>query len=331
MDAAVLLALAAALAAGVNAWKLRGGGSDGLPWVGDWDSYVESKALAAGIGIVTMRELADRVPSAVLDARPRELYRAGHVPGAWPCPAGKEKLTVLFHVNRMTAKSGIKERIISQFPVKRLMMAQLHNLGNISYVGSFRVIRKEERFWGTLGTAVGSLKFQFWLDERNKYVVGNASTRKLHFGKVMGMKNVGPLAAKADFKIDISKPRTAAMRRKLGGKLPIGAVNATIDDCSYKGVHVRNVAVTVNSNGAEATGDVIQRGNWRDISCSFSFTDTNQMHKLKVSRGRMKFHKMTDEAKQAKRERKEARKAERQAKRDVKKAEKSKKKSFLFF
>lgn len=60
------------------------------------------------------------------------------------------------------------------------MMAQLHNLGNISYVGSFRVIRKEERFWGTLGTAVGSLKFQFWLDERNKYVVGNASTRKLH-------------------------------------------------------------------------------------------------------------------------------------------------------
>ena len=87
---------------------------------------------------------------------------------------------------------------------------------------------------------------------------------------------------------------------------------------------------------------VIQRGNWRDISCSFSFTDTNQMHKLKVSRGRMKFHKMSDEAKQAKRERKEARKAERQAKRDakkaekaakkeVKKAEKSKKKSFLFF
>ena len=205
-------------------------------------------------------------------------------------------------------------------------------------MGSFRVIRKEERFWGTLGTAVGSLKFQFWLDERNKYVVGNASTRKLHFGKVMGMKDVGPLAAKADFKIDISKPRTAAMRRKLGGKLPIGAVNATIDDCSYKGVHVRNVAVTVNSNGAEATGDVIQRGNWRDISCSFSFTDTNQMHKLKVSRGRMKFHKMSDEAKQAKRERKEARKAERQAKRDAKKAEKaakkaekSKKKSFLFF
>ena len=247
----------------------------------------------------------------------------------------KEKLTVLFHVARMTAKSGIKERIISQFPVKRLMMTQLHNLGNISYTGSFRVIRKEERFWGTLGTAVGSLKFQFWLDERNKYVVGNASTQKLHFGKVMGMKDVGPLAAKADFKIDISKPRTAVMRRKLGGKLPIGKVSATIADCSYKGVHVRNVDVNVTSDGAVATGDVIQRGNWRDLSCSFSFTDTNQMHKLKVSHGRMKFHKMSNEARQAKRERKEARKAERQAKREAKKAEKAakkkSKKSFLFF
>ena len=117
--------------------------------------------------------------------------------------------------------------------------------------------------------------------------MGNASTQKLHFGKVMGMKDVGPLAAKADFKIDISKPRTAVMRRKLGFKLPIGKVSAT------------------------------------------------QMHKLKVSHGRIKFHKMSDEARQAKRERKEARKAERQAKREAKKAEKDAKKAakrnFLHF
>ena len=123
------------------------------------------------------------------------------------------------------------------------------------------------------------------------------------------MKDVGPLSANADFRIDISTPRTAVMRRKLGGKLPIGKVDAHIDDCSYKGVHVRHIAITVNSNGAEATGDVIQRGNWRDLSCSFSFTDTNQMHKLKVHRGRVKFHKMSDEARQAKRARKQARQA----------------------
>ena len=239
----------------------------------------------------------------------------------------KEKLTVLFRVSRMTAKSGIKEKIISQFPVKRLMMKQLHNLGNISYKGSFRVIRKEECFWGTLGTAVGSMNFLFWLDERNKYVVGNASTRRLDFGRVMGMKDVGAIAAKADFKIDISKPRTAAMRRKLGGKLPIGKVNATIDDCSYKGVHVRNVAVNVNSDGALASGDVVQQGNWRDISCSFSFANTDEMHKLKVTHPRMRFHKMSDEAKQAKRERKEAKKAQKQAQKAERKAQKEAKKT----
>ena len=238
-----------------------------------------------------------------------------------------EKLTILFHVSRMTAKSGIKEKIISQFPVKRLMMKQLHNLGNISYKGSFRVIRKEERFWGTLGTAVGSMNFQFWLDERNKYVIGHASTRRLDFGRVMGMKDVGAIAAKADFKIDISKPRTAAMRRKLGGKLPIGKVNATIDDCSYKGVHVRNVAVNVNSDGALASGDVVQQGNWRDISCSFSFANTDEMHKLKVTHPRMRFHKMSDEAKQAKRERKEAKKAQKQAQKAERKAQKEAKKT----
>lgn len=95
-DAAALLVLAAALAAGINAIALRTGG--GLPWAGEWDTYVETRAHAAGIGIVTMRELEDRVPSAVLDARPRELYDAGHIPGAWPCPAGDVDAALAEHV-----------------------------------------------------------------------------------------------------------------------------------------------------------------------------------------------------------------------------------------
>jgi hypothetical protein len=127
------------------------------------------------------------------------------------------------------------------------------------------------------------------------------------------------------------------MRRKLGGKLPIGELNATINDCSYKGVHVRNIDVNMISDGAWATGDVTQRGNWRDISCSFSFANTDEMQKLKVKHARMRFHKMSDEAKQAKRERKEAKKAEKEAKKaerkalkEAKKAEKKPRK-FLFF
>ena len=230
----------------------------------------------------------------------------------------KEKLNITFNVSRMNAKSGIKEKIISQFPVKRMMMKQLHNLGNISYTGSFRIIRKEERFWGRLNTAVGSLRFLFWLDERNKYVIGNAKSDNLDFGKVMEMKDLGKISASAEFKIDISKPRTAVMRRQKGGKLPIGNVKATVVDCSYKGIHVRNLDATVNSDGAMATGEIKQHGNYRDIHCSYSFTNTDEMHKLKVSDFGLKFHKISAEDKQAKRERKEQKKKEKRELREQK-------------
>ena len=230
----------------------------------------------------------------------------------------KEKLNITFNVSRMYAKSGIKEKIISQFPVKRMMMKQLHNLGNISYTGSFRIIRKEERFWGRLNTAAGSLRFLFWLDERNKYVVGNAKSDNLDFGKVMEMKNLGKISASAEFKIDISKPRTAVMRRQKGGKLPIGNVKATVVDCSYKGIHVRNLDATVNSDGAMATGEIKQHGNYRDIRCSYSFTNTDEMQKLKVSDFGLKFHKISAEDKQAKRERKEQKKKEKRELREQK-------------
>ena len=63
------------------------------------------------------------------------------------------------------------------------------------------------------------------------------------------MKNLGPVVCTADFSIDISKQRTAAMRRQYGGKLPIGSVNAQIEDCSFKKIHFRNLLMNINSNG----------------------------------------------------------------------------------
>lgn len=239
----------------------------------------------------------------------------------------KENMNITFNVSRMYARSGIKEKIISMFPVKRMMMKQLHNLGNISYTGSFRIIRKEERFWGRLNTAAGSLQFLFWLDERNKYVVGNAKSDNLDFGKVMELKNLGKISASAEFKIDISKPRTAVMRRRKGGKLPIGNIKATVVDCSYKGIHVRNLDATVNSDGAVATGDIKQHGNYRDIRCSYSFTNTDEMHKLKVSDFGLKFHKISAEDKQAKRERKEQKRKEKRELREQKKQAKLERKN----
>ena len=81
------------------------------------------------------------------------------------------------------------------------------------------------------------------------------------------------------------------MRRQDGGKLPIGSVNAQIEDCSFKKIHFRNLLMNIKSNGAVAMGDLTKLGKWRDLYCSFSFTNTDQMHKLKIMKPGIKFHK----------------------------------------
>ena len=216
----------------------------------------------------------------------------------------KHELNVHFHVNKMTAQGGIKERIISQFPVKKFMMKQLHNLGTIHYTGDFNVLWKKETFQGLLNTAGGHIKFNFALDELNKYVYGTARTDSFMLGRVMDMPDIGMIACKADFKFDISKPRTALMRKQKGGKLPIGQVNAEVYEAAYKKVKVRNIVANIKSDGAVAEGDLTMKGGRVDVLCSFSFTNTNEMKKTKIKPG-IRFHKLSEEDKAARDERKQ--------------------------
>lgn len=239
----------------------------------------------------------------------------------------KYKLHVRFDVSNMTAKTGIAEKIINQFATKKLMMNQLNNLGDINYTGSFDVLYKKEIFRGLLKTAAGNLNFEFALDELNKYVNGNVSSKKIELGKVMNIKEMGPMDASADFTVDISKPRTAKMRKAKGGKLPIGFFNAKVNDVSYLGIHIRNLTATLNSDGAVATGDVYQSGRIRDLYFSFSFTDTDQMQKMKVTKSGLKFHKETEEYKAQRAERKQQKKLEKEAKKAQKEQEKQAKKA----
>ena len=239
----------------------------------------------------------------------------------------KYKLHVRFDVSNMTAKTGIAEKIINQFATKKLMMNQLNNLGDINYTGSFDVLYKKEIFRGLLKTAAGNLDFEFALDELNKYVNGKVSSKRVELGKVMNIKEMGPMDASADFTVDISKPRTAKMRKAKGGKLPIGFFNAKVNDVSYLGIHIRNLTATLNSDGAVATGEVYQSGRIRDLYFSFSFTDTDQMQKMKVTKSGLKFHKETEEYKAQRAERKEQKKLDKQAKKEQKKQEKEAKKA----
>jgi hypothetical protein len=238
----------------------------------------------------------------------------------------KYKLHVRFDVSNMTAKTGIAEKIINQFATKKLMMNQLNNLGDINYTGSFDVLYKKEIFRGLLKTAAGNLDFEFALDELNKYVNGKVSSKRVELGKVMNIKEMGPMDASADFTVDISKPRTAKMRKAKGGKLPIGFFNAKVNDVSYLGIHIRNLTATLNSDGAVATGEVYQSGRIRDLYFSFSFTDTDQMQKMKVTKSGLKFHKETEEYKAQKAERKQQKKLEKEAKKAQKEKEKEQKK-----
>ena len=239
----------------------------------------------------------------------------------------KYKLHVRFDVSNMIAKTGIAEKIINQFATKKLMMNQLNNLGDINYTGSFDVLYKKEIFRGLLKTTAGNLNFEFALDELNKYVNGKVSSKRVELGKVMNIKEMGPMDASADFTVDISKPRTAKMRKAKGGKLPIGFFNAKVNDVSYLGIHIRNLTATLNSDGAVATGEVYQSGRIRDLYFSFSFTDTDQMQKMKVTKSGLKFHKETEEYKAQRAERKQQKKLEKEEKKTQKKQEKEAKKA----
>ena len=261
----------------------------------------------------------------------------------------KHLIDIHFNVATLYAKNHITEKIIRQFKVKKLMMRQLRNLGNLHYRGNVQILWRKEKFEGLLRTAAGNLNFNFTLDENNKYVSGRANSTNLALGRVMELEKLGVIDASADFKFDISKARTAAIRKQKGGKLPIGTVNAVVNDCSYHGVHLRNLSADILSDGAEATGNVMKHGRIRDLYFSFSFTDTDDMHKVKITHPGIKFHPLSEKNQKQREERrkqkkleKEQRKLEKQQKKLEKEQQKQqnkkdenpaekKKKKFLFF
>ncbi len=193
-----------------------------------------------------------------------------------------QELEVRFQVKDMLAKGTVKEEIISMFAGKKLMMKQLKNLGDIRYTGDFAVLYKREEFQGKVGTAAGSLNFNFALDENTKYLSGSANTKGFHLGKVLEMKDIGDVALKADFKVDIDKQRTLQMRKKYGGKMPIGNVDAIVHQASYKGVKVKELVADIKSNGGQLEGSISQQNKGLDWACDFSISDIDKMSTLKV-------------------------------------------------
>ena len=238
----------------------------------------------------------------------------------------KYKLNVHFNVHQMVAKGNSKARIINQFPVKKFMMKQLHALGTLYYTGSFNVLWRKEQFRGTLGTACGKMAFAFQLDENNKYLTGNVRSDAFELGRAMDYPDIGAIACRAGFKIDISKPRTAKMRRVKGGKLPIGNVDALVYKAKYKFVTVTDIAAHIVSDGAVAEGHINMKGKLADVLCSFSFTNTDEMRKTKIKPGvRLNLFGKKEKGKKEEKKKEKKEKKEKEKKKDKDKDKKNKK------
>ena len=231
----------------------------------------------------------------------------------------KYALRVHFDVHKLVTDGQYAEHVINQFDVKKFMMKQLHALGRFTYQGHFDVLWKKEQFAGVLNTVPGKLNVQVTLDELSKYVLGTVRTDSFELGKAMDMPDLGKIVCKADFKFDISKPRTAQMRKVKGGKLPIGSVQADVAEGKYKKIKVRNLIAELESDGAVATGDITVKGKRVDVLCGFSFTNTNEMKKTKIKPG-IRFHKMSDEDKAKRDEERAAKKEAKQAAKEERRA-----------
>lgn len=201
-----------------------------------------------------------------------------------------KKLALHFRVHDMVAKPGIKDKIINQFTVKKYMMYQLYALGVIKYRGDFDILWKKEKFRGLLKTEKGDINFNLELNESTKYLTGKVSTDSLKLGELFNLKKLGYIDCSASFNIDYSKARTAKIRKQKGGKLPIGNVNADIRKVKYKSIAVKNILTDIKSDGALASGNVTMKGSLTDLMLEFSFTDTEDMKKMKV-KPKLKFRK----------------------------------------
>ena len=192
------------------------------------------------------------------------------------------KLNLHFEVYEMKAKPGIKDKIINQFTVKKYMMYQVYALGLIKYAGSFDILWKKQQFRGRLNTEKGDVNFNFEIDGKDKYLTGEVSTDSLLLGDLFQIKQISDIDCTAKFKVDISRARTALMRREKGGKLPIGQVEADIRKVGYRMIHMKNIVANIQSDGAIADGDVTLKGSLTNLVVQFSFTNTDEMHKMKI-------------------------------------------------
>ena len=102
-----LLALASILGVTVNIVRPT---ATRLPWKGDWEHHIETKAFRAGIPVVFLAGVRERVEDPaviVFDARTRTEYAAGHLPRAYTLPVGETDTRLGSYAQLLTPQTPI--------------------------------------------------------------------------------------------------------------------------------------------------------------------------------------------------------------------------------
>jgi rhodanese-related sulfurtransferase len=101
------LALAALLGTAVNFLRSE---STRLPWVGDWEHHIETKAFRAGVPVVFLtgaRERVNNPATVIFDARVPEQFEAGHLPRAHNLPVGAVDQRIGRYASLVTPETSI--------------------------------------------------------------------------------------------------------------------------------------------------------------------------------------------------------------------------------
>ena len=194
----------------------------------------------------------------------------------------KYKLAVRFDIDRMHTYSPKVMKIINLFAVKKLMTDQLKSLKTIDYRGELGIYWKNERFSGQITSQTGAIDFKLSIDEATKYIDGNIDTDGFNVGKTFSVKAIGDVALTGDFRVDISKERTARMRKDKSGKLPIGTAQVLVKEVKVGKARLTNIFADINSDGATALLDVDKPGRVADTGFDIRYTSTTAGTKVKV-------------------------------------------------
>lgn len=234
----------------------------------------------------------------------------------------KTRLLVHFDINSMSARNGIKEQIINHFPIKQSMMGILHKIGNIGFVGSVEIPFKKQTVEGKLLTEAGAADFNILMDNTTRYVKGRVSSDSINVGKIIANNNMGNISFEGEFKFDIAGRRSAKKLGRKVDKLPAGYAKGIVHEARHRNFVLRDTYFNIDSDGKLASGNVRVASGILDLICSFSFSDTNFPKSLKVKPS-VKFHKMSEAAK----ERRAAKKAQKQKEKEAKRKEKEERKN----